>query len=1294
MGSKCSALWRGKIKEEECYKPDQEKEEVPTTVKCEEKSPPLQKKPSVQEEGGAVKQRTEDETSGRQEEETASEKIGCREKNVTLAHDCTVCEAEVNATSCRLSETHDSDSGTEEKEADWVDNNRARLIQSVTLVMLVADMMLQRRIIHKEMYSNIQAARTTQEQMRVLYSALTSTKAKSVFSRILKEIQPKICETEEVIEAVIKKYKAHLRERFTYELEGTETDRKDEKSLDKIYTELHIIRGESKHVNKEHEIWEIEDKARNQISEGTKIHCNDIFKDSVSSGQDRREKRVIRTVMTKGIAGIGKTVSVKKFILDWADGRANQDLDFIFVLPFRELNLVIDDPFSLETLVTEFHPDLKHIEVAKIFAYHKVLFIFDGLDETQLHLDFKTTKRLTDATKKSSVDTLVTNLIREHLLPSALVWITSRPGAVQRIPRQYVYQWTEVRGFNDPQKIQYFRKRIEDEAVAERVVNHVTMSRSLYIMCHIPIFCWIAAKVLVYLLLKVDNTQDENIKIPTTLTEMYSYFLVIQMQVATEKYDKQSKSDPEDIFESNKEFLLKLGRLAFEQLEKGNIIFTVKELEKYGVGIEKIGVHCGLCTEIFKEEGAFNKKKLYCFVHLTVQEYFAALFVYHSFASKTIDSPSLKDFLLKGSEEELKSILDADPVDLPLNELMEIAIGNSTSRKTGELDMFLRFLIGMSLQSTQELLQGLIQQKEEHSGVIEEIRIILKEMDLLDCSPERCLNLVHCLIELKDSSLHDTVRQYLKPNHSPETQLSPAQCSALADSILMSNTPLDEFNLRKYRPSRKGVFRLIPAVRNSRKVRLSGVSLDTWISETISSALRMPNSALTELHLMNVELFQQYVKILIDGLINSQCKLEAFSLSGRLQEQELCENLASAIKSVLSDLRELELSGNILMGSLRSVLSVGLSSPKLEKLRLNRNLKTAEICEELVTAFTSTTCYLRELDLSYTNFKDSEMEILSPGLMSINCTLKALSLSHNKLTEKGCKTLASALTSKPSQLRELGLSYNDMQDSGTMMLCDVLMNPHCGLKTLRLSFCKVTRDGCASLASVLRSDQCSLKELDLSFNHLTNEGVKLLTEIQRDSQCSLETLNVDHNEECWCDLKLLRQYACDLTLDPNTAGLNIILSEENTKAKYVREEQAYPDHPDRFDDIQVLCEEGLTGRHYWETECVSADVGVAYKSIDRKGDCSKAFTLGKNEKSWCWFSKGSFYHNDICTEFMCATSKCTIGVYLDWPAGILSFFKVFPDALAHLYTVRTTFTEPLHPGFSLQDGSIHICKIK
>ncbi|XP_026016909.1 NLR family CARD domain-containing protein 3-like isoform X1 [Astatotilapia calliptera] len=1271
MGSQCSTHRRG---QRQNNKSDQKKKVVCSTEESGANSS-LLRRPSVQGLGTALKEA--EEHLSRHAEETSG-KNNCSENS--SAHDCAT--AEGNTFSPCFSNKN---------EADWVDSNRSKLIQSVTLVMPIADEMRQQKMIHKETYNKIDAATTSQDKMRELYNALTTQEVKSAFFRSLQEIQPETCETEDVIKEVIKKNKEYLRQKCQRQREGTEKTTIEEKSLDKIYTELHIIKGESEHVNEQHEIWEIEDKARNQTVEGTRINCNDIFKHE----QDDKEVKAIRTVMTKGIAGIGKTVSVKKFILDWADGKANQDLDFIFMFPFRELNLVQDDQISFENLVKTFHPELKTIAVAKALADRKVLFIFDGLDESQLQLKFKTTTILDDATKVSSVDTLVTNLIRKHLLPSALVWITSRPGAVQSIPREYVYQWTEVRGFDDPQKIEYFRKRVEDKAVAEKIIEHITMSRSLYIMCHIPIFCWIAVHVFEYLMRKMGNTKDGNQKIPTTLTGMYTHFLLIQMTIANEKYgnqEDQEEPDTAELFKSNEEFILKLGRLAFEQLEKRRIIFTAGDLKKYDIDITKAGVYCGLCTAIFKEESVFLTKKLYCFVHLTVQEYFAALFVYHSFANKKIDSESLKDFMLKGSDEELKTILESDPVDLPLNELIEITIANSALRTTGELDMFLRFLIGFSLQSSEEPLQSLIQQTEEHSTNIEEIRSSLLEIDLFDCSAERCLNLVHCLTELKDNSLHDSVRKYLKPNCFPESPLSPVECSALADLILMSNTPLDEFNLKKYRPSGKGIFRLLPAVRNCKKARISGLDLSVSEYKTISSALCIPHSVLTELHLVNnTFLSRDYegAEILADRLKYSQCKLEALSLSGEELTEQQAEDLASAIQSVISNLRELELSGNILRDSLCSVLSVGLRSQKLEKLRLNRNPKPEKICEELVAAFKSSTCYLRELQLNYVNFKDSEMKKLSAELMSTKCKLEALSLTHNKVTEKGCEMLASALSSRPPHLKELDLSYNDLQDSGVLALCNALT----GLKTLRLSFCKVTDDGGSSLVSALNLKPCSLKDLDLSFNNLTDDIVQMLKEKQRDSCCSLEKLNVDQNAECWVDLKLLRQFACDLTLDPNTAGVNIILTKENRMAEYAPEKQPYPDHPDRFNTLQVLCEEGLTGRHYWEAKCSHANVGVAYKSIDREGDFASDYSLGKNEKSWCWMNDGCFYHNNSCINFAALYSPI-IGVYLDWPAGILSFFKVSPDTVTHLYTVNTTFTEPLHAGFSLDNGSVYLCKIK
>ncbi|XP_061567583.1 NLR family CARD domain-containing protein 3-like isoform X2 [Cololabis saira] len=1282
MGSQCSSLRRDKTKRDN--KTNQKKEEVSDT----EHSPLLQRQ-TLQDKGEHLEARSVNETPCSQAGFTSSEQNDFSE---SLANEYTF--AGVHNPSPCLS---DSESyAAEQKEADWVDNNRADLIQNITEVMRIADLMLQRGVIHKEMYNRIKSESVAQDGMREIFSTTTCTKSKSAFYRILQEIHPEIS-PKDFIKEVIKRNKEYLREKCSWQLEGTGKSRDDEKPLDKIYTELHIVQGENEDINKQHEIWEIEDKSRNQTGEEIKINCNNIFnttpENTASSKRDERQVKTIRTVMTKGIAGIGKTVSVKKFILDWADGRANQDLDFIFMFPFRELNLVIDEEFSLEELVREFHPQLSDKAPAIIFSEiktYKVLFIFDGLDESQLKLKFKDTKRLSEPSKKSSVDTLVTNLIREHLLPSALVWITSRPGAVQRIPREYVYLWTEVRGFNDPQKILYFRNRVEDKDVAERIINLITMSRSLYIMCHIPIFCWIASKVLEYLLLKSGNIQDETIKTPTTLTEMFSHFFLIQMTVATDKYDEEEKTEAEEIFKSNEEFISRLGRMAFEKLEKGEIIFSGEDLKKYGIDMDKAGVYCGFCTAIFKVESVFNTKKLYCFVHLTIQEYFSALFVYRSLARKSIESPILKNFVQGGTEEDLESVLDEDPVNIPLQSLVELTICNSAQRTGGELDMFLRFLIGLSLQSTQELLYGLIQQTEEHSEVVEEIVKSLTEMDLNDCSPERCLNLVHCLVELKDTAIHDAVQRYLAPNQSPETHLSPVQCSALADSILMSTTPLEEFDLLKFRPKLQGKFRLLPAMRNSRKVRISGVNLNPWTCGTISSALQMPNSVLTQLHLVNNIFIDDGVEILTSALINIQCKLEAFSLSGD-SPSELLTKLEPVSYPLISNLRELELS-DMRTDSLYSMTAVGLNSPKLEKLRLNRNPGISKICKELATAFTVKPSNLLEVELSYTNFDDTEMEVLSGSLTSANCKLKALSLSHNKLTVKGCEILASALNSRPSPLRELDLSYNDLYASGLMELCKALINQHCVLETLRLSFCKVTGDECSSVASALRSDHCKLRELDLSFNYLTDQHIKLLTEIQEDSRCSLENLNVEHNEECWVDLKLLRQYACDLTLDRNTAGKQIIAAKQT--ASYINVKQMYDSNPDRFDATQVLCEEGLTGRHYWEVECDSdsCEVGVAYKSIARDGQCLNAYSIGRNEKSWCWKTDGSFYHNNSPQIFLVSNTR-NIGVYLEWAAGILSFFEVFPETLTHLYTVHTTFTEPLHPCFGLDCGYVSLRKI-
>ncbi|KAF4084680.1 hypothetical protein AMELA_G00108760 [Ameiurus melas] len=277
--------------------------------------------------------------------------------------------------------------------------------------------------------------------------------------------------------------KSSLKEKFKRINEGI-SQHGSSALLNEIYTELYITEGWSGDINNEHEVRQIETASRRPATEETPIKCNELFKD-----------KSIRRVLTKGVAGIGKTVSVQKFILDWAEGEANQDVTFMFPLSFRELNLMKQRNLSLMDLLQHFFPEMRKLELLDCDSYTVVL-IFDGLDECRLPLNFQKNERLCDVTESASVDVLLTNLIKGNLLPSALLWITSRPGAANQIPPECVDQVTEVRGFSDPQKEEYFRKRISDQSLTNKIITHMKSSRSLYIMCHIPVFCWISVTVL------------------------------------------------------------------------------------------------------------------------------------------------------------------------------------------------------------------------------------------------------------------------------------------------------------------------------------------------------------------------------------------------------------------------------------------------------------------------------------------------------------------------------------------------------------------------------------------------------------------------------------------------------------------------------------------------------------------------------------------------------------------------------------------------------------------------------
>ncbi|XP_061565119.1 NLR family CARD domain-containing protein 3-like isoform X1 [Cololabis saira] len=678
--------------------------------------------------------------------------------------------------------------------------------------------------------------------------------------------------------------------------------------LKQIYTELYITEGGTGEVNDEHEVRQIEAASRKPDRAKTTIRQEDIFK--LPPGRDEP----IRTVMTKGVAGIGKTVLTQKFTLDWAEGRTNQDIQFLLPFTFRQLNVLKERKFSLVELVQHFFTETREICSFEDFP---VVFIFDGLDESRLPLDFHNNEVLTDVTESTSVDLLLTNLIRGNLLPSARLWITTRPAAANQIPPECVSMVTEVRGFTNPQKEEYFRKRIREEEQTSRIISHIKTSRSLHIMCHIPVFCWITATVLE----KVLETREGG-GLPKTLTEMYIHFLVVQAKLKKVKYDGGAETDPHWSPESRK-MVESLGKLAFEQLQKGNLIFYEPDLRECGIDVREASVYSGVFTQIFREESSLYQDQVFCFIHLSVQEFLAALHVHLTFIKSGVNLLEEQ----RNTSRWFKTRAETD--------LYQSAVDKALQSPNGHLDLFLRFLLGLKLETNQTLLRGLLEPKQRGSQNNQETVEYIKKKISEDLSAERSINLFHCLNELNDGCLVEEVQRSLRSGPLSTDELSPAQWSALV-FILLSSEDLEVFDLKKYSASEEVLRRLLPVVKASKKVVLSVCHLSEDICADLSSVLSSQSSSLTDLDLSNNHLQDSGLKKLCPGLESPHCHLESLRLSGCLISEEGCASLVSALSSNPSHLRELDLSYNHPGESAGKLLSAGLEDPRwrLDTLRV------------------------------------------------------------------------------------------------------------------------------------------------------------------------------------------------------------------------------------------------------------------------------------------------------------------------------------------------------------------------
>uniref|UniRef100_A0A8B9JJK9 NACHT domain-containing protein n=1 Tax=Astyanax mexicanus TaxID=7994 RepID=A0A8B9JJK9_ASTMX len=895
----------------------------------------------------------------------------------------------------------------------------------------------------------------------------------------------------ELIGIIQRPLKEGMKKKYHHVCEGI-AKQGESASLNSIYTDLYITEGDSGHVNKEHEVRRIE---KNQMQQDVQIKCRTMFE--CLTEQDRP----IRTVLTQGVAGVGKSVCVQKFILDWAEGEEHQDIQFIFPLPFRELNLK-KGHHSLMDIISFFFPETKGLILTD---QNKVMFILDGLDECKLPLSFQENEILHNVCKQASLDVVLTNLIKGNLLPSALIWITTRPAAASKIPAECVDRVSEVRGFNDQQKEEYFRKRISDQVMANKIVEHIKQSRSLFIMCHIPVFCWISATVLQKIL---EETESE--ETPKTLTNMYTCFLIFQAVQGNVKYSGKNAFDiPWD-----KEAILALGKLAFQQLEENNLIFYAGHLEACGIDPSKISVYSGLCTQ---ETGRFLGT-VFSFVHLSIQEFLAAVFAYISARNehRNVCDPS--------QESKTTELID----------FLKTAVDKALESDHGHLDLFLRFLLGLSLESNEKLIRGLLTQTGSSSDCKEEIVEYIKLKFKENPSPERSINLFYCLNELNDDSLVKEIQSYMSSGRLSEAELSPAQWSALVFVLLTSKEKLDEFDLKKFIRSEECLNRLLPVVKEAQSALLSECNLTERSCSSLLQVLSSECSTLTLLDLSNNPILDCGVELLSEGLKSSNCKLETLKLSDCNFSEKSCSVLLNVLNSEFTNLTTLDLSNNSIQDcgveflseglkssnckleklslsfcsitgkgyeSLSSALKSNSSSPlteldlrgnnpgnsgvkrltdlledpkwKLNKLRLLKKPAAEEAFDALSKTLGTNPLLQTELDLSGKIHGDSEIQKLSLLLEDLHCRTEKLNLINRSITEKGCSSLSEALCSNPSHLIELDLSENKLGNSGVEQLCALLANEHCNLEILRLSGCCITEEGYSALASALKSNPSS-----------------------------------------------------------------------------------------------------------------------------------------------------------------------------------------------------------------------------